>query len=513
MKALGAILVLVVLVPVPVAAYFSGTAHAGANQFGAGTLTVVVSPANRAADISTAGTDSIDFTAVSGGNLIAQYQLTAVPTACASTFWQGIEVTVNQGAERYAGLLSALIATSSSTGTWELELTATSTLVAAKDEKCVIELTTIGWQELFITASLGGFSASDTVTLSLTATENIGQQATTNVVLNEIYPAVLATTTVPLEREWVELYNGTGASVDVLGYEISERTGGTTTGAENRREIVASCPTAGASSFMRPYGTTNTTIDPGSLLVVEFCGGGSYLNDGGDTIVLYQSTSSVVALDTHTYPSTANGKSHARIPDGGTWVDPVPTPGTPNTATAEELAAEGWSEEAIADVLNLDLPLSTTTTSFSFVSDDKDEVYTSAAKANDQIDSDDVNNANSTASTSPSEISEAIASTTAASNDAVKNSPDQTDGPPEFETDPQAKPKDENADSDETAAEDQKGNSDDVSREIKPKEIKGIEVTEADNPDELPKLKDEPSKPEETSPAPQPPADNPTDSV
>lgn len=100
---------------------------------------------------------------------------------------------------------------------------------------------------------------------------------------------------------------------------------------------------------MQPFGTTDTVIPVGGFLVVEFCGSASYLSDAGDTVQLYNAASAQV--DAHAYPATTNGKSHARIPDGAAWVDPVPTPGNKNTATRADLEAEGWSEDLINDTL------------------------------------------------------------------------------------------------------------------------------------------------------------------
>ena len=167
----------------------------------------------------------------------------------------------------------------------------------------------------------------------------------TNIVLNEIYPRPLATSTQPLEREWVELYNETAYPVDVLGWKVSEISG---TSTENVYTIVASGATA---SQMQPFGTTDTVIAPGGLLILQFGGASSRLNDVGDTVRLYTSLDTL--LDSHTYPSTAAGKSHQRIPDGGIWVDPEPTPGQVNRVSRQDLIDSGLSLEQIEEVVAL----------------------------------------------------------------------------------------------------------------------------------------------------------------
>jgi hypothetical protein len=231
---------------------------------------------------------------------------------------------------------------------YTLDVAASLDLVATANESCVILARLETWQTEFNEPGTG-FSSVSQATITITTPDPIGAQETTSVVLNELYPAVLSTTTEPLEREWVELYNGTGGSVDVAGWRIDEFVGGSSTAARRPHTIVSSCTSVSASDHMQPFGTTDTVIPVGGFLVVEFCGSASYLSDAGDTVQLYNAASAQV--DAHAYPATTNGKSHARIPDGAAWVDPVPTPGNKNTATRADLEAEGWSEDLINDTL------------------------------------------------------------------------------------------------------------------------------------------------------------------
>lgn len=80
-----------------------------------------------------------------------------------------------------------------------------------------------------------------------------------------------------------------------------------------------------------------TLIPSGGFLVIyrnddlDF----SLNNIGGDTVRLYDGEIENVAnlIDSYTYTVNApEGKSFARIPDGSNnWVDPIPTPGLPNS--------------------------------------------------------------------------------------------------------------------------------------------------------------------------------------
>lgn len=170
--------------------------------------------------------------------------------------------------------------------------------------------------------------------------------APTNVpdmVLNEIYPHP-AGGVASSDREWIELYNNSSSSVDVLGWKISEISGST----ETFYTLVASGAT---SSQVQPYAGASTIIPSGGLLVVEFGNLTARLNNGGDTVRLYSSTN--IFKDGHAYPSTAVGKSHQRIPNGGIWVDPEPTPGEPNRVSMQDLINAGLDEATIQLIVAL----------------------------------------------------------------------------------------------------------------------------------------------------------------
>ncbi len=130
------------------------------------------------------------------------------------------------------------------------------------------------------------------------------------VVLNEILPR---------GAEFIELYNPTGAALDLSGWRLDDNAGGT-------------------SPYTLPGGTV---IGPGAFLVFTQAVTGVGLNDDGDTARLLRPDDSVV--DAVSYgPAPAAGFSLARVPDGGAWNERcLPSPGLPNQAAPlpEQVAA------------------------------------------------------------------------------------------------------------------------------------------------------------------------------
>lgn len=165
-----------------------------------------------------------------------------------------------------------------------------------------------------------------------------------DIVLNEIYPRP-AGGAAPSDREWIELYNNSGSTIDILGWKVSEMSGSN----EVLYTVVASGAAAGE---MQPYAGASTEIVAGGMVVLEFNTLSGKLNDGGDTVRVYDNAGAL--RDTHKYPSTAVGKSHVRIPDGiGIWVDPEPTPGEVNRVSRADLEASGLTPEQIEEIVAL----------------------------------------------------------------------------------------------------------------------------------------------------------------
>lgn len=155
-----------------------------------------------------------------------------------------------------------------------------------------------------------------------------------------------------LQGEWVELYNNSTVSVDLTGWYIKDLAGHTI-------PITAATTMNGRTSI--------GAVDSGTQWVVVYMNG-EILNNTGDTVTLYNASSTVMdsyafgGHDNDTDPDShhtgggdndgptgdetaANeGKSDARIPDGtGTWIDPIPTPGGYNILeeTAEVATDDG----------------------------------------------------------------------------------------------------------------------------------------------------------------------------
>jgi len=298
------------------------------------------------------GNDSVARFALNtsdASTLATQSRLTFTPQSCATEFYNNLLLEVATASGTIIGTFaSTTVLETGVPAAYVIDVAAGSNVVAQANESCVIQATLDTWQAN-LAAPDTGFSSVSQVNIILTATEALGPQETNSIVLNELYPAVLATSTQPLEREWVELYNGTQAPVDVGGWRIDEFIGGDASASSRPHTIVDSCVGVTASDHMQPFNTGSTIVPAGGFLVIEFCGSASYLADAGDTVQLYNSVNQQV--DSHTYPATANGKSHARIPDGAAWVDPIPTPGNKNTATRADLEAEGWEASSIDEAL------------------------------------------------------------------------------------------------------------------------------------------------------------------
>ncbi|MCX6759562.1 MAG: lamin tail domain-containing protein [Candidatus Nealsonbacteria bacterium] len=120
--------------------------------------------------------------------------------------------------------------------------------------------------------------------------------------------------------EWVELYNGTGATVDVGGWALYD--------AENTHELLITSANTN---------TGGTTIPASGYLVVYRDGDADFdLDNTTDTVRLYndQITTGGTLVDSHYYNyvgGAPENKSFARIPDGtANWLDPEPTPGESN---------------------------------------------------------------------------------------------------------------------------------------------------------------------------------------
>ena len=173
-----------------------------------------------------------------------------------------------------------------------------------------------------------------------------------SVLINEFVPNPVGSDTgsagLPLDGEWVELYNGTGAPVDVAGWVLYD--------VDDANELFIT--TANTD-------TGGTLIASLGFLVVYREGDSDFnLNNNDDTVRLYDDEIGTggVLKDSRAYDYGSNApedKSFARIPDGtANWVDPEPTPGRPNLAffvpleTSDEQLAIGDEEEDLTPTLS-----------------------------------------------------------------------------------------------------------------------------------------------------------------
>ncbi|MCK4636138.1 MAG: lamin tail domain-containing protein [Candidatus Moranbacteria bacterium] len=128
-----------------------------------------------------------------------------------------------------------------------------------------------------------------------------------------------------LDGEWIELYNAGDIEINLAGFYLKDDAL-----VDPNIVIITTDNT----------NTGLTTIEPNGYLVIYSTGADMISdfgmnNDDGDTISFYNPTDNL--LDSYTYTETINGKTYARFPDGGVWVDPKPTPGEENEFTKDEL--------------------------------------------------------------------------------------------------------------------------------------------------------------------------------
>ncbi len=237
--------------------------------------------------------------------------------------------------EVYSGSLAGFVsATTTDFGVWSFEFDLPVGADVTHGDVCAGDIAFHAWREGVADPYLGFF---DTELLAI-------ELSARTIVLNEIFPRPGAGAA-PNDREYIELYNNGSESVDVIGWNISQISGSS----EMMHEVVAS---GAASAEMQPYNGASTNIAPGGFLILEFGGGSSRLNDGGDIVRLYDAANELA--DEYAYPSTAAGKAHVRFPDGiGIWIDPEPTPGAPNEVSIEDMRAAGLDEALIEMLLDL----------------------------------------------------------------------------------------------------------------------------------------------------------------
>ncbi|MBI5456681.1 lamin tail domain-containing protein [Candidatus Kaiserbacteria bacterium] len=362
-------------------AYFRDDETSSNNILQAGALDFTVSPDGDVSAIVEAGEHLvIPIMTPEPGTFPTMYRIVTEEFDGPNTMCTLLDADATTTPFTYTGDLLALTVTATTTsGAWPLEISLPSVLGLVEGDECVVDLVYRGWHK--DVPENTGYTDEEKVRITLTYTASTDDF---NIVLNEFLPNPddeangldfgSDSANMPL-GEWVELYNNGNASIDIADWYLADESGG----AGNTQAVVGLTNTQPAT----------TTIPAHGWLVIYF--NKPVLNNTGDSIFLYTDTD--VLVDSYTYdnpsdfceneptPTSTNAssspsigscpgtavapnKSYARIPDGtGAFVDPVPTPGSPNIPDPEpELTAAESSGEPMPEVLGAETPQEEATT-------------------------------------------------------------------------------------------------------------------------------------------------------
>jgi len=178
--------------------------------------------------------------------------------------------------------------------------------------------------------AFGNLSSSSESGFSLEDPDTVA--ASTDIVMNEFLPNPVGSDTLSMpDGEWIELYNRGSVVADIASWYFKDD-------ASNQLYITLT----NSDNNQSTSDSGETIIEVGGYLVV-YDNSNFSLDDAGDIIYLYDSSDSLI--DSYAYGDKAGdvvspneGKTYARIPDGGFWVDPDGTPGEENELGDEEIA-------------------------------------------------------------------------------------------------------------------------------------------------------------------------------
>ncbi len=355
-RSLAVVLIISLVVPLTITAYFSDAETAKKQQFVAGELQFAELP-DLAEDVylGVGLRESATFTlptAVSSSSIPAKLDITATATGddlfCAALMLH---------AEGYIGTVTGQAASFASptlkpNGDWDLTLTYVNEAVTfTHGDTCLVSIVVTAWQETMTKETAGYY---DSYTYQIPVTAHL-------VVLNEVLAKPESG-----EREFIELFNNSDLPIDVLDFNITERSG---SGATINHKITNTPISAGA--LIAYDNSLSTIVPPRGFLALRY-NSGSYLNDSADELQLIDTSGTVV--DRYSYTNAVLGKSDARIPDGvGAWVDPIPTPNAANVLEAPLVTVE---LEEIAALAELTVPVDVVT---------ENEVATDTATVTEEI--------------------------------------------------------------------------------------------------------------------------------
>ena len=280
----------------------------------------------------------------------------------------------------YSGGLLTLTGAASTTGSLSITLTLSDAAGLVDGEACTFDVIYVGWDQLAPEST--GYTDEERISVTITyiaEEEVVVEPNPADIVLNEFLPNPDPTAgglnfgddndSKPF-GEWIELYNKGPVAQDIAGWYITDASGG----AGNTHAVVSTSTT-----------NTGSTIIPAGGWLVIFTNKPS-LNNTGDEIHLFP-FGSIISVDSTSYndPSSdcqndptqgtgnvdtgqtgtpgngttadcvanqvAPNKSYARIPDGtGPWIDPIPTPGSPNILEEEPAPPAPLVEEPPVEV-------------------------------------------------------------------------------------------------------------------------------------------------------------------
>ncbi|MDP2741322.1 MAG: lamin tail domain-containing protein [bacterium] len=229
------------------------------------------------------------------------------------------------GVNKYAGPISGLNYSAGQFGTvggnWQFETNLIDNELSLQNKNCVFDFVFDGSQ-----ISGAGFFDQETTSNSVTS-------GYWSVVLNEFLPNPTGNDLSLMPAgEWVEIYNNSPTDdFDVNGWYLYDADG---------QGLLISTTNSDNNGNLSDGG--ETLVPAQGFLVVYLNGAftSDWLNNSvGDTISLYDGILPGANLvDLYHYSiDVEENKSFARIPDGtGAWVDPIPTPGSPNTLECAE---------------------------------------------------------------------------------------------------------------------------------------------------------------------------------
>ena len=302
-------------------AYFSDIDTSLDNDISAGILDITLDNSGVYSSGLLYPTDSTTTSTIlsNTGTLDSQYIVETNITGNVASVCDYITMTVTSPTSiPYTGTIEDFtsVATATVDTTWNFNFTISATAPPSVWGKtCYFKWIYTAWQDNLPDASSGFSSIKEKL-----GSIRIGKA----VVMNEFIPNPIGLDdALKPNGEWVELYNNSSVSFDLSGWTIYDND-------DSHKLYITNSNT----------NTDGTIIAPHGFLVVYKNGDADFIlnNDTGSVRLAtgYPIASSVV-VDSYLYDGEKpEGYSWARIPDGvGTWIDPIPTPGTTNESIEE----------------------------------------------------------------------------------------------------------------------------------------------------------------------------------